>query len=411
MSLRVLVTLFLLFILPTVQRVAAQVPSVYTVLFTHIEDNTPVGTLGTPQSRQNYMLYRGRLIEMANLARSYTMPWVLQPDWKFLLAALLYEDSTVIPSTNNKNLLRYLKEDLGAVIDPHSHENGGYNYTDVAHLLDSLGVGATTVIGGHIWDPTLPQFQQWDRFRVPVRGQRYPWALWRGDILMGSGTPNHVNDPIVSGVWRPRDRYHYFEHDSLANITAIGQFRGTLESARELNQLYRNGTVPPTMMLTLSHHIRPAMITRAGGITAVEDSVMRPARALRDSGIAHFTDFSSLVATWRTQFNARGFLYTGTPTAVSEHGNGTPNEFALRQNYPNPCNPTTRIRFGIQASAFVSLRVFDVLGKEVAMPVNAFMTAGEYEAEFDAKNLTSGVYCYQLRAGNFVQTKMMVVLK
>ena len=195
-------------LLPAAAR--AEPPPVYEVLFTHIEDNTPAGTLGSAQSRQNYLLFRSKLISMANLARDSGVPWSLQPDWKFLEAALLFEDATLTQNTNNKNLLRYLKEDLAVVIDPHSHENGGYNYTDVAHLLDSLGVGSTTVIGGHIWDPTLPQFQEWDRFRVHVEGEKYPGALWRGDILMGSGTPNHVNDPVVSGVWKPRDRDHYF---------------------------------------------------------------------------------------------------------------------------------------------------------------------------------------------------------
>jgi hypothetical protein len=155
----------------------AQIPPVRVVLFTHIEDNTPAGALGSAQSRQNYLLYRTKLIEMAHLAGNSGVPWSLQPDWKILEAALRYEDAALMETTNGKNFLRYLKEDLGVLIDPHSHENGGYNYSDVAHLLDSLGVGATTVIGGHIWDPDLPEFQEWDRFRVPVAGEHYPTAM------------------------------------------------------------------------------------------------------------------------------------------------------------------------------------------------------------------------------------------
>ncbi len=186
-------------------------PPVYVTLFTHIEDNTPAGQLGTAECRQSYLVWRNRLIGVADLFRKHEVRWVLEPDWKFLLAALIYEDSTLQANTNHKNLLRYLKEDLNVAIDPHSHENGGYNYTDVAHLLDSLGVGGSTVIGGHVWAPTLPQFAEWDRFRVPQRGAKYPWAWWRGDILMGSATPNHVNDPIVSGVWRPKDRYPFLK--------------------------------------------------------------------------------------------------------------------------------------------------------------------------------------------------------
>ena len=345
MPMKILLAVLLLF--PRI--LLAQVPPVYVVLFTHIEDNTPVGTLGSQQSRQQYMLYRSRLIDMATLARNYNTPWSLQPDWKFLLAALLYEDSTIIPTTNNKNLLRYLKEDLGAVLDPHSHENNGYNYTDVAHLLDSLGVGGTTVIGGHIWDPSLPQFQGWDRFRVPVSGLRYPWALWRGNILMGSGTPNHVNDPIVSRVWRPQDRYHYFVHDSAANIAAIGQFRGTIEDIRELNSLYRNGTVPPHFMLTSSYHIKPATITRTGGIAAIEDSVIRPVVALRDSGMAALTNFSALIGTWQNAFNSRGYIYDArNPTEVEPDVSHPHASFALEQCFPNPFNPLTIINSRVQ---------------------------------------------------------------
>lgn len=155
-----LVTLLMLIVLPKVQTAFSQTPPpVYVVLFTHIEDNIPVGVLGSQQSKQNYLWYRGRLIAVANLFINYNVRWAFQPDWKFLLAALMYEDSSLIGTTNGKNLLRYMKEDLQVVIDPHSHEQQGYNYTDVAHLLDSLGVGGSTVIGGHIWDPSLPQFQ------------------------------------------------------------------------------------------------------------------------------------------------------------------------------------------------------------------------------------------------------------
>jgi hypothetical protein len=404
------ILLFAFVLVPTL--LLSQVPPVYVVLFTHIEDNTPAGTLGTPQSRQQYMLYRTRLVDVANLARTYHLPWSLQPDWKFLLAALMYEDSTVIPSTNNKNLLRYLKEDLGAVLDPHSHENGGYNYTDVAHLLDSLGVGATTVIGGHIWDPALPQFQEWDRFRNPVSGRRYPWARWRGNILMGSGTPNHVNDPIVSGVWRPQDRFHYFVHDSTANIAAIGQFRGTLESTRELNQIYMIGRVPTSCMLTSSYHIKPATITRAGGIAAIEDSVMRPARALRDSGIANFTDFTALVATWQSTFRSRGYVYDAqSPSGIESEVHSGASSFVLEPCYPNPFNSTTSIRFQVHFSTFVSLRVFNLLGQEVINLVNEQLAAGTHKSVFDAPHLPSGVYFVRLSAGSFNQSRKAVLVK
>ncbi len=375
----------------------AQTPPVYTVLFTHIEDNTPGGPLGSPQSRQQYLLYRSRLIGMAHLARDSGVPWSLQPDWKILEAALIYEDSTLMGSTNDKNFLRYMKEDLGVIIDPHSHENYGYNYTDVAHLLDSLAVGATTVIGGHIWDPALPQFQAWDRFRVPVAGERYPGAWWRGDILMGSGTPNHVNDPVVSGVWRPQDRYHYFVHDPDANIAAIGQYRGTIECIPELVELYHTGIVPTEYMLTSSYHIRPAVITSTGGLAVIADSVIAPVLSLRDAGLCVPTDFTSLVATWETVFGARGFIYDAGAPAGIEPGEAPLSERAGRTRcFPNPVASETVIEFSVARAARVRLSVFDVAGREVARLVDSWKEPGRYAAPWAAGRLASGVYFYRL---------------
>jgi len=86
-------------------------------------------------------------------------------------------------------------------------------------------------------------------------------------------------------------------------------------------------------------------------------------------------------------------------------------DFTLEQNYPNPFNPSTKIKYQIQVGGFVSLKVYDVLGKEVATLVNGEKSAGSYEIEFDASKLSSGVYFYNLRSGDFTQTNKMVLMK
>ncbi|MGD8306108.1 MAG: T9SS type A sorting domain-containing protein [Ignavibacteria bacterium] len=88
-----------------------------------------------------------------------------------------------------------------------------------------------------------------------------------------------------------------------------------------------------------------------------------------------------------------------------------PNEFQLYQNYPNPFNPQTRINFSVSELSFVSLKVFDVLGNEIAVLVNKEKRAGTYEVEFNATELTSGVYFYQLRSGTYIQTRKMILIK
>ena len=90
---------------------------------------------------------------------------------------------------------------------------------------------------------------------------------------------------------------------------------------------------------------------------------------------------------------------------------GTPTAFALEQNYPNPFNPTTSIQYSVVRSQNVTIKVFNVLGKEVAVLVNEKQEPGTYTVEFSTANLASGTYIYRMQAGEFVQTKKMIVLK
>ena len=90
---------------------------------------------------------------------------------------------------------------------------------------------------------------------------------------------------------------------------------------------------------------------------------------------------------------------------------GIPDEFRLYQNYPNPFNPVTNLEFGISDLGFVSLKVYDVRGKEVATLVNSVLSAGTYKYDFEGSNLSSGVYFYKLEADGFVDTKRMYLVK
>lgn len=273
--------------------------AVQVILFTHIEDNTPAGALGTMQSRLAYSGLRQSMLELATLAKARGLRWVLQPDWKYLEAAKLYEDAALKSTTGGKNLFVYLRDDLGVAIDPHSHENGGYNYVDVAFLLGELGVGGSNVIGGHIWDPSLPQFQQWDRFRTAQAGEKYPSATWRGDVLIGAGTPNHVNDPLVSGVWRPKDRDHFFDDDPAGNIVAFGAWHDGVAGLHELVDRVASGEVPTSVLPTASWNLAPSTFNVPGGPAMIDSTVLAPVAALRDDGKVFVTDFTSAAEAWR----------------------------------------------------------------------------------------------------------------
>jgi glucuronoarabinoxylan endo-1,4-beta-xylanase len=85
--------------------------------------------------------------------------------------------------------------------------------------------------------------------------------------------------------------------------------------------------------------------------------------------------------------------------------------FTLHQNYPNPFNPRTAIRYELPGSSHVTLAVYDVLGREVALLVNETQPAGAHVASFEATSLSSGVYFYRLHAGRFIDTKRLLLVR
>lgn len=119
--------------------------------------------------------------------------------------------------------------------------------------------------------------------------------------------------------------------------------------------------------------------------------------------------------------------YSGTPTSASVgfdtaslpcvltnltgNSNILPQSISLKQNYPNPFNPTTKISFDIPKQDFVSLKVYDITGREVETLISRQLNAGTYLVDFDGSQLSSGVYFYKLQAGNFVEVKRMILLK
>lgn len=105
------------------------------------------------------------------------------------------------------------------------------------------------------------------------------------------------------------------------------------------------------------------------------------------------------------------FRSTASTTSIREIFPERPEVFALEQNYPNPFNPTTRIQFSLPRPGHVSLKVFNLLGEEVATLVNEKLFARTYEVEWNVGNMPSGVYLYRLQADGFVETKKLTVLR
>ena len=141
-----------------------------------------------------------------------------------------------------------------------------------------------------------------------------------------------------------------------------------------------------------------------------------------------FSNTTGLKAVWHMDSTYTDSVsgYNGTPTSgsvgfdvpapclitsVSQIGSEIPERYVLSQNYPNPFNPTTTIRFEIPKQSLVTLKVYDITGREVGYLINEVKNAGVYMVGFNGNNLASGTYFYRIQAGDFVEVKKMVLLK
>ena len=143
----------------------------------------------------------------------------------------------------------------------------------------------------------------------------------------------------------------------------------------------------------------------ADSTTASEESVTIIAEAggyITDTLITSIPYGSEIVFDFELQQIAVG---------IDDIVNTIPLEYSLQQNYPNPFNPTSTIVYGIPNNGIVTLRVYNLLGEVMATLVNEEKAAGTYDVEFSAAGLPSGIYFYKLQAGNFVESKKMILLK
>lgn len=162
-----------------------------------------------------------------------------------------------------------------------------------------------------------------------------------------------------------------------------------------------------------SYHLEVATTSDFGTIafdTTVVDTSVQLSSPLASS-TQYFWHVNASNAGGTSAYSVAGNFTTGTLLEVAKEKEGIPTEFALQQNYPNPFNPSTKIKYSLPEAQTVLLKVYNVLGQEVATLVNMRQNAGYYEVSFNAGNLPSGIFFYVLKAGNFTAIHKMLLLK
>jgi len=249
------------------------------------------------------------LRRLALMLHEQGVPYNFQSDWNFLVAVSMYDNETVMANTNGKNIVRWIKEDLGFQVDPHAHETT-YNYADVAYLISSLGVEPSNVAGGFISDP--PEDSVFDHFLEPIHGWHYDYT-WQAEILWGASTYLHQNE--VSGVWRPKDRYHFYEHDPSTPLINIARYIGSPAGVLDLVQRIERGEAPPGKMYTCCLFVAQAQCT-PDFIQQLEQEILA-LKDLEQQGKIVWATLQQVAQIWQTQYHEDPNIYIVPPPSPS----------------------------------------------------------------------------------------------
>ncbi len=277
--------------------------TIYVSIVTHNEE--PDGTAIHPdftKDEAEFWKQRDAVVAFANMLYENQVGYNWQSDWNFLLAATMFDNGT--PSTNGKNIVRYLSEDLGMSLGPHAHEST-YTYADVAALIAELGVTPNGVVGGFLLNP--PNRSKLEYLRSPIHGNVYDYT-WTPAILWGGGSPGHRADPEVSGVWRPTNTKDYYTHNVNGTLPDVGTYLSTWEGVDELLALQAEGKLTKGKIYTSSVMITQEMITNDNALADVQAHLV----ALKDEitdGLVVFADIETVVQIWEERYDSVPNVY------------------------------------------------------------------------------------------------------
>jgi len=384
-------------------------PSIYVSIVSHNEE--PPLYPNFVDSVEVFQAFRSGVVNFANMLHEEGVKYNFQSDWNFLLAAV--ENDTGTESTNNKNLLRYLKEDLEFEVDPHAHETQ-YNYADVAHLIDQLEVDVSHTVGGYLAFP--PEDAKIEYFHELLRGDVYDDFEWQAEILWGGATLGHENQDTIniSGIWKPMDNEHFLTHDQGAPLPNIGGYISGWQGLDDLLDRAQDGDLQQGKIYTVTIFVPQLQMQSVMFMLNFRDQI-RSYEDYTELELIHWVGLSEVVDIWHDEFDSEPNLFHfhhGHLSAPDDDaGPVAPVSFILYPAYPNPFNALTRIQYSIVQPSNVTLKVYDLSGRETATLVNATQMNGNYQVVWDASGMMSGIYFLSLNDGRFVRSEKVVLVR
>jgi C1A family cysteine protease len=261
-----------------------------------------------------------------------------------------------------------------------SYSGGIYHYTDGS----LIGLHAVLVVGYN-------DSQQC--FKV-----KNSWGAWWGEAGYFRISYSEVTDDVEFGGYGATASGAYvFGQDNSFTIKNVGDVDLTVNSINISKNWLTASGLPTT----------PFIISSNGDQAVTLNVDWTEIQGLQDT--ATITIASNDIQSPSTLIQVLSIK--SHTTLVSENGNQITRNYVLAQNYPNPFNPSTTIFYQLKYSGPVTIKLYDVLGREVKTLVNEEKSAGKYSVQFNGSNLSSGIYFYRMQAGSFVQTKKLLLLK
>jgi len=288
---------------------------VYVTIISHNEERT--SRFGRLDYEEGYLEFRNSLLRFANMLKKHEAKYNWQSEMRFLRSVEKFDKGTVLESTNGKNIVRYLKEDLGFEVDPHCHEVGYvdgeiYNYADIAYMMERLGVIPSKVVGGFLLPPE--NRHNWKKFRQPITAVLNDY-VWKPEILWGGAAPGHRDnkDDFSSGIWRPKDKHHFSEHDENANLIYVGTgclFDKTLRWLDNLVSKIKDDLLPANRIYTASFIMIEDHLLNGGeeSFCEWESIISKLSRKVHEGDIV-WSGLSEVVEIWKKKFGAEPNRY------------------------------------------------------------------------------------------------------
>ena len=323
----------------------------------------------------------GQTLTIGNGATFQQVATATGPPWS-ATGSLTGTYTLVVDNSPAKTSIVYKTQGNYALTNlPNSQVYGNLKFTSAANSTATVTLGNDLSIAGSMSiASTTPNAMTWNlgSFKITSTGN--------GTFVDTATTANHTITGTGIDLFTGFSSFSFVPYSGTCTVTYAGATQKVLGGTYNNLTIAGSGNMPLTAAATVS-----------GTLTLTSGNL--------DNSVYQVTVSGSVVKTGGT--TSRNPVVTG----VEESNSSVPDRFTLNQNYPNPFNPSTAISYQLSAKSFVSLKVFDMLGREVATLVDEVKKAGTYSTTWNASGFGSGIYFSKMQAGSFSETRKLVLMK